>query len=637
MKKQKMMGLILFFLSFFVVGMLDVHAVTYTYKLGGEAQHSHYYFKVNGINLPYQASMGQMIGSDGNNYFAYCMDQGTNVSEGSVYEQQTLRSMRGSSRSNRNNMAKNESKVIAVMNNVYPYITLSEMNKRLNEYYGYTGSQKITLTTREAIASAQARFWQLSGVSGTYKVDTSRSSLESSNSANHIEKAIAWLKSLKEFEIDEPEVSIVSSSYKFDSSKDKFVATVKYKVNLKQTDGAKVTHKITNNANSSVDTYNRASGTYTYTKEFSKSVTSVRINIKVTNQIDNFRDVKVYLNNTWQDVVGSVASSEGDSGSTYVKLQGEEVPETAIYRVYKKDTAGRMVIGVEFNVKGEGRNLFCTTDEYGYCDFLGLKPGTYTLVEESVPSGYIKQTSEKTFTIKTSDLGNLVEDTVVNDYTKVQISKQDITTGKELPGAKLEIKDSTGKVIHSWISSDTPHYIEKLPLGKYTLVETVVPKGYKKLQSETPFEITNGTLVKMVISNAPTKIKISKKDLTTGEEVPGAHLQIKDSEGNIVAEWVSTNEPYYIEGLPLGKYTLTETIAPEGYKKSETEYPFEITNDNEVNIDVYNEYIVVDTPEENVQVPKTDSYNKNILYILGGTIVLGGIFLGVHTLKSKKA
>ena len=72
--------------------------------------------------------------------------------------------------------------------------------------------------------------------------------------------------------------------------------------------------------------------------------------------------------------------------------------------------------------------------------------------------------------------------TVENDFTKVKISKQDITNGKELPGAELEVRKEDGTVVEAWTSTDKPHLIEALPEGDYVLRETMAPKGYQVAQ-----------------------------------------------------------------------------------------------------------------------------------------------------------
>ena len=75
----------------------------------------------------------------------------------------------------------------------------------------------------------------------------------------------------------------------------------------------------------------------------------------------------------------------------------------------------------------------------------------------------------------------LLDDATVimrDDITKVQISKKDLTTNEEIPGAELIITDEKGSEIDRWISTDAPHYMEKLPAGKYTLTEVTAPDGY---------------------------------------------------------------------------------------------------------------------------------------------------------------
>ena len=167
----------------------------------------------------------------------------------------------------------------------------------------------------------------------------------------------------------------------------------------------------------------------------------------------------------------------------------------------------------------------------------------------------------------------LLDDATVimqDDITKVQISKKDLTTKEELPGAELVIKDKDGTEIDRWISTDAPHYMEKLPAGEYTLTEVTAPDGYA-IAERVEFEVLpTGEVQTFEMFDDTIKVKISKVDITTNEELPGAELVIKDKDGTEIDRWISTNGPHYVEKMPAGDYTLTEITAPNGYKVAES-------------------------------------------------------------------
>ena len=167
----------------------------------------------------------------------------------------------------------------------------------------------------------------------------------------------------------------------------------------------------------------------------------------------------------------------------------------------------------------------------------------------------------------------LLDDATVimqDDITKVQISKKDLTTNEELPGAELIITDEKGSEIDRWISTDAPHYMERLPAGKYTLTEVTAPDGYA-IAERMEFEVLpNGEVQTFEMFDDTIKVKISKVDITTNEELPGAELVIKDKDGTEIDRWISTNGPHYVEKMPAGDYTLTEITAPNGYKVAES-------------------------------------------------------------------
>ncbi|MCB6416730.1 hypothetical protein LI221_17030, partial [Faecalimonas umbilicata] len=115
-------------------------------------------------------------------------------------------------------------------------------------------------------------------------------------------------------------------------------------------------------------------------------------------------------------------------------------------------------------------------------------------------------------------------------------------------------------------------------VGKtYTLVETKPADGYVTAES-IDFTIENtADIQKVEMLDDVTKVEISKTDITGKKELPGATLTILDSDGNVVEIWVSTNEPHYIEKLPIGTYTLREEQAPDGYLVAE-DITFEVTD-----------------------------------------------------------
>ena len=77
-----------------------------------------------------------------------------------------------------------------------------------------------------------------------------------------------------------------------------------------------------------------------------------------------------------------------------------------------------------------------------------------------------------------------MDGTNTNLRTTVNISKQDVTNGKELPGAKLEIRDADGKLIEDWTSAKTPHTVRGLELDKeYTLIEKRAPETYAEAEN----------------------------------------------------------------------------------------------------------------------------------------------------------
>lgn len=165
--------------------------------------------------------------------------------------------------------------------------------------------------------------------------------------------------------------------------------------------------------------------------------------------------------------------------------------------------------------------------------------------------------------------------TMLDAPTHVKISKADITTHEEIPGATLRVLDKDGNVVDEWVSEDAPHYMEAVLVAgeTYTLEETLVPDGSGYIPANAiQFTVEDdGKVQHVFMQDDYTKVQISKTDIATGKEISGAKLKITDTDGKTIAEWVTDGTPHYMERIPMGTYTLTETMAPteQGYVRAE--------------------------------------------------------------------
>ena len=316
----------------------------------------------------------------------------------------------------------------------------------------------------------------------------------------------------------------------------------------------------------------------------------------------------------------------------------ERMLEGAIFGLFtKEDIKGR-----DGKVLMEAGTLIeqKTTDENGQILFKADLPvdGTYIVKEIYAPDGFVTSNEEKEFTFeygKPEEAEVSYEFVFENEPTTVELTKTDLTTGKELPGAHLKVTDEDGNVIDEWVSTEKAHVIKELTVGKfYTMTETKPADGYVTAESIT-FTVENtAEIQKQEMKDDVTKVLISKQDIA-GKELPGAKLTILDEDGNVVESWTSTEEAHYIEMLPIGKYTLREETAPEGYLVAK-DVEFEVKDTAEVQ-----KVVMVDEekPEESTSeggkpskdVPKTGD-NTNLLLWL---IVLGMSLSGVVVLGRK--
>ena len=140
----------------------------------------------------------------------------------------------------------------------------------------------------------------------------------------------------------------------------------------------------------------------------------------------------------------------------------------------------------------------------------GLEAGEeYVLKETKTPNGYA---TFKTQTF-TAEEGKDTVLSMTDEDTKIEISKQDITTKKELEGAKLKVTDKDGKVIDEWTSGKQPHMIKNLTAGEtYTLTEAIAPKNYKVAESLRFTVKDTGKIQRVIMYDRPVNNYVETGD-----------------------------------------------------------------------------------------------------------------------------
>lgn len=252
------------------------------------------------------------------------------------------------------------------------------------------------------------------------------------------------------------------------------------------------------------------------------------------------------------------------------------------------------------------------TNAQGMLRFEADLPVGYTYyIKETAPAPGFSMTGERkefTFDPENSEEACVsYEFTFENVPTVVEFTKTSLTDGKEVEGAKLQVKDEQGKVIDEWVSVKEPHIIKELVAGHtYVLEETLPADGYVTAESISFTVEDTGEVQKVEMKDDITKVEISKTDIS-GKELPGAKLTILDQEGNEVESWTSGEKPNYIEMLPIGKYTLHEVSAPDGYLVAE-DIIFEVKDTGEIQ-----KVVMKDErkPSENVEQPQESKPTGN--------------------------
>lgn len=232
------------------------------------------------------------------------------------------------------------------------------------------------------------------------------------------------------------------------------------------------------------------------------------------------------------------------------------------------------------------------TNDKGIASIENLPLGRYYLAETKTLEGFVLDQEPIEADLSYVDQYTKVVYAgmaVTNERQRVQVTviKTDADTKEGLEGALFglyaaeDIVNADGKVV---VAKDT--LVEKavtgkdgqcvftgnLPLGQYYVKEIEAPKGYVlneeifRLDASYQREDVKVIELSAEFENYPTRLEISKTEITGEQELKGAELSIIDKDGNVVETWVSDGKPHYIERIPSGEDILREETAPYGYK-----------------------------------------------------------------------
>ena len=259
--------------------------------------------------------------------------------------------------------------------------------------------------------------------------------------------------------------------------------------------------------------------------------------------------------------------------------------------------------GFTFLVEGEGYSETFTTDGAGKIYIEDLAPGEYTVTEQEseltaryeIPTGQtVTVTADEATTVEFYN--RLLRGKISGHKTGAEQAPLEGVTFGLFDAEVTEFTEETAIEVTS--SNEAGEFTFEAPYGNYQVAELETVPGYVTKKESIAVELDKTDVDLEDIANSQTVVHFSKVDAETGEELPGAVLELYAPDGSLLDTWETTDIPHVIPGLPVGEgYILREVTAPEGFEVAE-DVTFNVEDTTEIQTITMEDEKTPDQPEE---------------------------------------
>ena len=253
----------------------------------------------------------------------------------------------------------------------------------------------------------------------------------------------------------------------------------------------------------------------------------------------------------------------------------------------QKTSEDGVLEGFTFLVEGEGYSETFTTDGAGTIYIEDLAPGEYTITEQEndltaryeIPAGQtVEVTADQATTVEFYNA--LLRGKITGHKTGAEQAPLEGVTFGLFSAETTEF--SAENAIATTETDSNGAFSFEAPYGSFQVMELATLPGYLTMDKPVAVEVNAAEVELEPIANNQTVVHISKVDAETGEELPGATLELYGPDGTLIETWETSDIPHVITGLPVGEgYVLKETAAPEGYQLAE-DIPFAVEETAEI-------------------------------------------------------